>query len=413
MNLAVSLEQRFLRTPDGAVWTPSAFSYQFWTRYLDVFDSVRIIARAHDVAVTPANHRRVDGPAVTLLALPHYIGPLEYLRRRRGLQRALRSAVSPSDALICRIPSAIAAGLLAQIGERPYGVEVVGDPWDVFAPGAVAHPLRPVFRRWFAARQRAQCAQACAAAYVTSAALQRRYPPRAGAFSTSYSSVELAPEAFVATTRRYRAGQPLRLIHVGTLDQLYKAPDVLLEALATAVAAGLDLRLDMLGDGKYRQMLEQQAERLGIAQLVTWHGMLPGGAAVRERLDAADLFVLPSRTEGLPRAMLEAMARGLPCIGSTAGGIPELLPPDDLASPGDVTALAALLQAAANDPDRLAAMSARNLAAAREYADDILQARRNAFYRAIREQTERWQRRAGLDRQSVVARHPSRDGRMP
>lgn len=413
MNLAVSLEQRFLTTPDGAVWTPAAFSYQFWTRYLDVFDSVRIIARAHAVAAPPANHRRVDGPAVTLLALPHYIGPVEYLRRLRGLQRALRSAVPPSDALICRIPSAIAANLLARIGERPYGVEVVGDPWDVFAPGAVTHPLRPIFRRWFAARQRTQCAQACAAAYVTSAALQRRYPPRAGAFSTAYSSVELPLEAFAAIPRRYRAGQPLRLIHVGTFDQLYKAPDVLLEALATAIAAGLDLRLDMLGDGKYRQILEQQAERLGIARRVTWHGMLPGGAAVRERLDAADIFVLPSRTEGLPRAMLEAMARGLPCIGSTAGGIPELLAPDDLVASGDVMALAELLRAVTNDPERLAAMSARNLAAAREYADELLHMRRSAFYRAVREQTERWQRRVGVDRQSVVARHPSRDGRVP
>ena len=46
MNVVVALEQRFDRTPDGAVWTPMVFARSFWTRYLDVFDAVRIVARS-------------------------------------------------------------------------------------------------------------------------------------------------------------------------------------------------------------------------------------------------------------------------------------------------------------------------------------------------------------------------------
>jgi glycosyltransferase involved in cell wall biosynthesis len=118
--------------------------------------------------------------------------------------------------------------------------------------------------------------------------------------------------------------------------------------------------------------------------------MLPAGQAVRDELDAADLFVLPSRTEGLPRAMIEAMARGLPSLGSTVGGIPELLPPEDMVPPGDVTALARKIREVIVTPNRMQAMSERNLAKAQEYHADILQKRRHEFYSRIRRVTEIW-----------------------
>ena len=108
------------------------------------------------------------------------------------------------------------------------------------------------------------------------------------------------------------------------------------------------------------------------------------------QLERADLFVLPSHQEGLPRAMVEAMARALPCIGSTVGGIPELLPPEDMVPPGNVTALATKIRQVITDPDRMAQMSARNLQIATEYRDEILQKQRIEFYRYVREITETW-----------------------
>lgn len=87
----------------------------------------------------------------------------------------------------------------------------------------------------------------------------------------------------------------------------------------------MELELRFIGDGGYRSTLTKMASDQGIADRVKFLGWLAAGPAVRAELDRADLFVLPSRTEGLPRALVEAMARGLPCIGSTAGGIPELL----------------------------------------------------------------------------------------
>ena len=123
---------------------------------------------------------------------------------------------------------------------------------------------------------------------------------------------------------------------------------------------------------------------------MTFLGQLPAGAAIRAQLDQADLFVLPSYQEGLPRAMIEAMARALPCIGSNVGGIPELLSAENMVLPGDVTALANKIREVVTDPQRMEQMSIRNLEKAKEYREDILHARRVAFYHQVREKTEAW-----------------------
>jgi glycosyltransferase involved in cell wall biosynthesis len=81
------------------------------------------------------------------------------------------------------------------------------------------------------------------------------------------------------------------------------------------------------------------------------------------------------------------MARGLPCIGTTVGGIPELLPPEDLVPPNDPYALAAKIKEVLRSPERMARMSMRNLQKAQEYREEVLQARRRAFYQAVKEIT--------------------------
>jgi glycosyltransferase involved in cell wall biosynthesis len=391
MNVLVVLDYRFMRTPDGAVWSAVGAAYPFWSRYLEVFDSVRVAARLVEVPFAEARWLRVDGPGVTFAAVPPYHGPLQYALRRGTIQRAVAGSFQPGDAVILRVGSVLADALLPQLlkARHPYAVEVIGDPWDTFSPGAMKHPLRPFFRRWFAHRLRAQCLGASAAAYVTEAALQRRYPAAPGSLMAGFSDVELPPEAFVAAPRIGREGRKgTAIITVGTLEQLYKSQDVLIDAVGQEVRDGQDLRLVFVGDGQYRAALEEQARRQGLEGRVQFLGWLPSGKTVRAELDAAELFALPSRQEGLPRAMVEAMARGLPCLGSTVGGIPELLPAEDMVPPGDARALAHKIREMVTDPARMARMSARNLEKAKGYREEALAGRRRAFYRHVREMTE-------------------------
>lgn len=396
MRLIVTLEHRFFQTPDGATWSNASLTHRFWERYLDVFEEIVPVARVQQVSTNQPYWKRADGPCVRFHPIPYYVGPWQYLRVARAVRRAVQDAPAPNDALVLRVPSESAHSLFAILkrSSRPYAVEVVGDPWDVFAPGAIEHPLRPLFRRYASRQLRLHCAHACAAAYVTERTLQRRYPPGPNTLSTCYSSVDLPEECFVAQYRRsLRRDRTVRLATVGSLEQLYKAPDVLIEAVARCLGYGLDIELVIVGEGRYRPRLEAEVARRVLADRFRFLGQLPAGEAVRRELDRADLFVLPSKTEGLPRAMIEAMARGLPCIGSTAGGIPELLPPEDMVPPGDAVALAVKIREVITNPRRMREMSARNLSRAKDFSENTLRQRRMGFYRFIQEQTERWVRR--------------------
>lgn len=391
MNLVISLDHRFDRTPDGSVWTRAAFSRSFYSQYLSVFEGVRVVARVRDVVSVPADARRADGDGVSFHPVPYYIGPKQFVLRSFQVMRAARKAVVPEDAVILRVGSRIATIIepVLRRARRPYGLEVVMDPFEIFAPGCMDHPLRPLFRVLFHRQLQRQCARAPATAYVTQRSLQRRYAPAPAAFSVSYSDVEMPVQAYVKTPRPDPVAEgPINIITVGSLEQLYKGSDVLIKAVQAGVAGGLNLRLVLIGDGKYRSRLEMQARVLG--DRVRFLGQVASGACVREYLDAADLFILPSRTEGLPRALVEAMARALPCIGSAVGGIPELLAESDLVPPGDSEALAGKIGEVVRTTSRMAAMSARNLAKSQEYQDELLQKRRDLFYRHLRQQTEAW-----------------------
>jgi glycosyltransferase involved in cell wall biosynthesis len=208
---------------------------------------------------------------------------------------------------------------------------------------------------------------------------------------TAVSDVEL-PAEFWRDPARHN-GALRRLVFVGSLEQLYKAPDVLLDAMALCLRESPSFLLTIVGEGRHLPELEQRARTLGIADRVRFAGKL-GASAVREELDRSSLFVLPSRTEGLPRAMLEAMARGLPAIGSAVGGIPELLAAEDLVPAGDAPALARRILEVTRDPRRMDAMSERNRRKALEYREENLRPRRVAFYRHVAEATRQWLGRA-------------------
>lgn len=392
MRVVVTVEARFARTPDGAVWTRTGLDHRFWSTYLSAFDEVRVVARVADAPTPPAGARAVTGPGVEVRAVPYYVGAYQYLAGRAEIARQIRGSAGADDAVILRVPSAIGS-VLATARDRqglPYALEVVGDPYDLFAPGVVRHPLRPLLRRWYVSGMQRQCRSAVGVAYVTQRYLQARYPARTAAVTAAVSDVDLDPAAYVAAARTTeRTRRATTLVSVGALEQLYKGIDTLVEALARLAAGGLGLRLVHVGDGRCRPDLERLVSRLGMADRVVFTGDLPAGDAVRRHLDAADLFVLPSRTEGLPRALVEAMARGLPAIGSTAGGIPELLPPEFVVAPDDPARLAAAIEALVTQPELMAAASQRNLALARDFSAQRLVGHRVAYYRAVAEATKR------------------------
>ena len=392
MDVVLALNERLACTPDGAIWGESSFSYSSIERYLAVFDRVKLVARIRDVDSVDRERLRVDGPRVDMLRIPYFVGPAQYVAKRRSVKQALSSAIEPGDAVILRVPAWHLTGILAtrlQQSGYPYAVEVCGDAYDRLAPDAYRQLLRPLFRWWLTRRTQQVCRRAAGALYVTDHALQKRYPAAATAHSVGCSDVALPEAAFTKLPREFTARQePWKLVFVGSLSQPYKAPDVLIEAVARCIQSGRRIQLTLIGAGELQPALKQLAARLGVSENVRQLGQLKAGERIRAELDDSDLFVLPSHQEGLPRAMVEAMARGLPCIGSTVGGIPELLADEDMVPPGDIQALAAKISEVTGNPQRMSRMSAANLARANDFDGRTLDERRNAFYVAIKQSTE-------------------------
>ncbi|MGH9342768.1 MAG: glycosyltransferase [Terriglobia bacterium] len=416
MRALIAIDHHFARTRAGEVYLGPPMSipgYQFWQRYLAVFDEVVVLARVRLVEEAPSVSLRADGPGVLFHDLPDYLGPWQYAKRLRKLRLETESSIDECDAYILRIPGAIGHLVWKAARRRglPIALEVVADPWDILSPGATKSIVRPVIRRRWSNQLRQMCGEAAAVCYVTREALQKRYPPGPSTWSTYASDVELADGIAEEDRIRERISrlachfsrtgpdvQPLKLGFLGSLAQMYKAPDVLLQASAACLRKGLSIEVSIAGDGKFRSHLEKLTVDLDITRHVFFLGALSPGTAVSQFLDQIDLFVLPSRQEGLPRALVEAMARGCPCIGSTVGGIPELLQAEDMVPPGDVDALAGKILEIVSNRARMEQMSQRNLERSREYLPYVLSEKRRAFYQKVREQALRTHSRpAGLE----------------
>jgi glycosyltransferase involved in cell wall biosynthesis len=388
MELVILFDHRFYRTPGQTVYSPTSYCCSFFQkRYLSVFEKVNIVARVADVpADRVLSHKPTEGPGVTVVDLGEWTGARGFLKSRRAISHATKRFMGQGAAFVMIVPGGVPSIAFRHLVSRnyPFALEVVGDPWDAFSPGAIRHPLRPILRQWLSRNLRRQCELADGGLYVTKHALQRRYP--CSGLTAGMSDVVLPPEAFASVPRTFDARQ-LKIITVGSLAHLYKGQDLLIDAVRICVQHGLDIHLVLVGDGKHRGELEGRAESSGIASRVRFAGEVYPASAIRTELDRADLFVLPSRAEGLPRALVEAMARALPCIGTCVGGIPELLAPDDLVAPRDCAALARRILDVASDRVRMAEMSLRNWRKAAGYEEQTMIAGRTEFYRLMRDRT--------------------------
>lgn len=186
-------------------------------------------------------------------------------------------------------------------------------------------------------------------------------------FFTSILSDEQLSRARQAA-RNKRPRDPLRVLYVGRLSKS-KNVDTLLEAAAFLKSRGVEISCAVLGDGPERRNLEARSSELDLGRQVQFTGAVPF-ERVLEFYEWADVLVLTSETEGWPKAIAEAMAFGLICIGSNCGFVPQMLSEDRglVVAPRDVPALVSALEEIATQGEKLEPMRRRAAEWAQAYS---------------------------------------------
>jgi glycosyltransferase involved in cell wall biosynthesis len=200
---------------------------------------------------------------------------------------------------------------------------------------------------------------------VPTASLRARTPGR----SAARAALGLPADAFVV-------GGLGRFVHVKGFDLLVAA----LPALAAAVPSA---RVLLVGDGPERVALGTQAAALGVGDRLHVTGAT---SDVARGLAACDVLAAPSRNEGMGRALVEAMALGVPVVGAEVGGIPAVLSDGEcgrLVVPGDVAALAGALIELAVDPALRDKLGVAALVRAEAFSTDVADAAMRAIYEEV------------------------------
>lgn len=293
-----------------------------------------------------------------------------------------------SDYIVVRLPSflGIFVLILNIFFNKKYFVELVGDAEDslTFRKSKKNH-LYLLMVSFFVFLNKFFVKYASGIIYVTKNNLQNKYPSEAK-INKGISDVILNIENIKKDLDFYKQKNinGFKVGLIGSFNNEYKGIDCAIQAIHELKILGFNANLHILGTGCLQGNYEHLAGQLGVSDSIFFDGSLAGGKAVFEWLDTLDIYIQPSKTEGLPRALLEAMSRGLPIVASNVGGIPELINSNWLIEPNDPKKLAKKIQILINSNDVRFQAGNENYKVACEYDFDILSLQRKEFWNNAR-----------------------------
>jgi len=360
-------------------------NYTHLLRYRHYVSDVVVVLRSSKSNAIEPSWSRIDGEGISVAPIPDPRTPFgAFLMLPRMISAILR-AIKCCDRYYLKFPepTATAVGLLLLLLRKRYAVEVVADSKEGILCAKEEMPFVRLYASLFDGLTRFLVRRAYCATYVSNY-LCRRYPTKRHEHEWVFSSAELNEEIIGAPRSAESFDtEPFKVFAVGRMSA-EKGHIYLVRAFKKVLqVGGGTVELHMVGDGPERARLEAEAEHLGIGNCVYFHGYIKRGPELFSLLDEAHLYVIPSLTEGMGRGLIEALARGLPCLGSSVGGIPEYLDSDSLFAARDPEAIAKRIIPLLKNPEKLAKMSLRNFEFSKAFWPEALEAVKNEFWHEV------------------------------
>lgn len=370
MRLTLFYAARFYRNGAGYHVQPA------YGKYVEALarkvDELVMCAPVADREV-PGSGLRLEGENIRVVPLPYYQRDIQAVptvpRALPGIDRALEGA----DLASVMLPLGVMGPLIYARARRkgvPLFMHVVGDLREQWSPkdyGPLSRVLYGMVVEGIEHVQQRMIHRTFT--FAQGVALRRKHEGGPAGIAEAMETTIMAED--VREQGRLMPEAPPRLLYAGNLIRP-KGVHVLLEAMAELRRRGIETSADVLGTGPYQPELEAMTGTLGLSDRVRFRGFqdLPG---VLSFMDRSTLFVFPSFGEGMPRVLLEAMARGLPVVTTAVGGIPGVVRHGVngwLVPPGSVTALADGVARMLGDRDLWEAVSRAGLETARQHTMD-------------------------------------------
>lgn len=345
-------------------------------RYLNIAENVVFMVRTCEYLDNEKKLNRISTKNFSVVGIENFKS-FQGIFKYRTVNESVKREVQKADYIVARIPSDLGflAAKYAKKFNKRYMVEVVGCPWDSLRNHSI---LGKVLAPSYYFNQKKTIKDAPYAIYVTNKFLQKRYPCSGVTIGCSDVEIEETGEE-ILTRRRERVKttniNSLVIGTVGALHMKYKGYDTVIKALVKLNKEGYSYKYFIAGSGD-PSWLRRIISKYNAEDIVTIVPVMPH-SKVFMWLDTIDVYVQPSKTEGMPRSLIEAMSRACPCIGSDAGGIPELLPSSAIFNKNNHKNIYKVLKIS---KEQLISSSEINYNAAKTYYKDLLNERRKVFY---------------------------------
>jgi glycosyltransferase involved in cell wall biosynthesis len=360
-----------------------ALTNQLFSRYHNLCDSLEIIIRGVQLSRDEAKqYSKIDTKLYKIQLCPNISSAKGQILGKRIARQLIINKIREVDIVIVRLPSLI--GELAYTEASTMGktilLELVGDPFSAYWSHSLKGKLIAPFR-WAAVRKIVK--NAPYVYYVTDKYLQSIYPTKGNSIGCSNVVLNQSDELIIRKRIEKIKNMPneLKIGTIGAINYRIKGQELVIKALAILKNEGLNIKYYLLGPGD-NNYLEKIIRKYNLDENVIFLG-----SKTREEvfnwLDFFDIYIQPSKQEGLPRALIEAMSRGCPSIGTKVGGIPELIDENFIIpyrSPGLIVEAIKKM----NESEMLK-QAIRNFNTAKNYEYGVLDNKRKEFYRTIRE----------------------------